>query len=207
MSRRVSAAGRESRRRILRATLALAAERGYDGTTIGLVSKRCGLAASSIYWHFENKDRLLAEAMEFGFHEWHESMTTVSAKLAGQPFEVAARERIRLAARAVQSRPDFWQLGLQLCLQSRPDAPSARQRFFVIHRQIVETLVAWWAQALPPELAGQEVAERLGRYHVLLIDGLYVAQAADRACDLPALAERLAAGLIATLRSRQGHLE
>ena len=52
--------GDESRQAILDATLALAAERGYDGTTVALVQKATGLPASSIYWHFGSKDALLA---------------------------------------------------------------------------------------------------------------------------------------------------
>ena len=55
--------GEEFRRRILEATLAIAAERGYDGTSLGLVTERAGLPASSVYWHFGSKDELLAEAV------------------------------------------------------------------------------------------------------------------------------------------------
>ena len=51
--------GQESRQRILDAALAIAAERGYDGTTVALVCERAGLPASSVYWQFRNKDELL----------------------------------------------------------------------------------------------------------------------------------------------------
>ncbi|MET0197604.1 MAG: helix-turn-helix domain-containing protein, partial [Rhodococcus fascians] len=49
--RRKRADGELSRERILDAATEIAAERGYEGTSIGLVSKKCGLPASSIYWH------------------------------------------------------------------------------------------------------------------------------------------------------------
>jgi hypothetical protein len=52
--------GVESQQAILDATMAIAAERGYERTTIALVSERSGLPASSIYWHFRNKDELLS---------------------------------------------------------------------------------------------------------------------------------------------------
>ena len=52
--------GDESRQAILEATLSIAAERGYDGTTVALVQEATGLPASSIYWHFGSKDQLLA---------------------------------------------------------------------------------------------------------------------------------------------------
>jgi AcrR family transcriptional regulator len=51
--------GAESRRRIIDAASSLMAERGFAGTSISEVSRRSGLPASSIYWHFESKEGLL----------------------------------------------------------------------------------------------------------------------------------------------------
>lgn len=48
--RRKRADGELSRERILDAATEIAAERGYEGTSIALVSDKCGLPASSIYW-------------------------------------------------------------------------------------------------------------------------------------------------------------
>src|SRR5690349_24248630 len=62
--------GELSRTRILDAAAEIAAERGYEGTSIGLVSKKCGLPASSIYWHFKDKDDLLAAVIERSFGRW-----------------------------------------------------------------------------------------------------------------------------------------
>lgn len=53
--RRKRADGEMSRERILDAATEIAAERGYEATSIGLVSAKCGLPASSIYWHFKTK--------------------------------------------------------------------------------------------------------------------------------------------------------
>ncbi len=68
--RRKRADGELSRERILDAATEIAAERGYEGTSIGLVSKKCGLPASSIYWHFKDKDDLIAAVIERSFGEW-----------------------------------------------------------------------------------------------------------------------------------------
>jgi AcrR family transcriptional regulator len=62
--------GDQSRQRILEATLDIAAERGYDGTTVSLVTERTGMPASSVYWHFTNKDELLAETLEYSYDQW-----------------------------------------------------------------------------------------------------------------------------------------
>src|SRR5262245_56436999 len=68
--RRKRADGELSRERILDAATEIAAERGYEGTSIGLVSKKCGLPASSIYWHFKDKDDLIAAVIERSFGQW-----------------------------------------------------------------------------------------------------------------------------------------
>src|SRR5277367_3441467 len=68
--RRKRADGELSRERILDAATEIAAERGYEGTSIALVSAKCGLPASSIYWHFKNKDDLIAAVIEHSFADW-----------------------------------------------------------------------------------------------------------------------------------------
>src|ERR1700739_3414898 len=68
--RRKRADGELSRERILDAATEIAAERGYEGTSIALVSAKCGLPASSIYWHFEDKDDLIAAVIERSFGTW-----------------------------------------------------------------------------------------------------------------------------------------
>src|SRR6201999_3405085 len=68
--RRSRADGELSRSRILDAATEIAAERGYEGTSIALVSKKCGLPASSIYWHFTDKDDLIAAVIERSFASW-----------------------------------------------------------------------------------------------------------------------------------------
>ena len=40
------------------------------GTSIALVSAKCGLPASSIYWHFKDKDDLIAAVIERSFAQW-----------------------------------------------------------------------------------------------------------------------------------------
>ena len=70
--RRKRANGEASRERILDAAAEIAGERGYEGTSINLVSERSGLPASSIYWHFTNKDELVAAVIDRSFHTWVE---------------------------------------------------------------------------------------------------------------------------------------
>lgn len=69
-TRKKRANGVESRQRILDAAVEIAGERGYEGTSIAAVSAKCGLPASSIYWHFKDKDDLIAAVIERSFDTW-----------------------------------------------------------------------------------------------------------------------------------------
>ena len=66
-ARRRRADGDVSRAKILAAASEIAAERGYEGTSIRAVSAKCGLPASSICWHFKDKDDLLCAVIERSF--------------------------------------------------------------------------------------------------------------------------------------------
>jgi AcrR family transcriptional regulator len=93
------AQGEASRRTILEATLRIAGERGYVGTTLAQVTKASGLPASSVYWHFHNKDELLADALEHGFRLAAPRRGT--GRRAGQPLPSARR-----GARVLADGPD-----------------------------------------------------------------------------------------------------
>ena len=62
--------GRETRERILDATIEIAAERGYDGTTMSATAKRVELLVSSTYWHFTDNDDLIAAVILPSFEAW-----------------------------------------------------------------------------------------------------------------------------------------
>jgi AcrR family transcriptional regulator len=66
--------GLESRRRILDGASSPMAERGFAGTSISEVSKRSGLPASSIYWHFTSKEGLLGAVVEEGAQGWFDEL-------------------------------------------------------------------------------------------------------------------------------------
>ena len=112
--RRRRADGEESRRRILDAAAEIAGERGYEGTSIATVSARSGLPASSIYWHFQDKDALIAAVIERSFERWLAAMSLPGPE-AGSPRErmtamaVARGEgaagRPRLPAPGTDARP------------------------------------------------------------------------------------------------------
>src|SRR5271155_3354520 len=162
--------GEASRSRILDAATEIAAERGYEGTSIPLVSAKCGLPASSIYWHFKNKDDLIAAVIERSFADWLKAWQV--------PDEGTARDRlVGLAmqiAKALLDSPDFIRLGLMLALERRPVEPRARAMFLQARAQTYDEL-AKTMRGFTPELTEAQV-HQLVTYAIAGADGLFIAK-------------------------------
>lgn len=202
--------GERSRHRILEATLALAAERGYDGTSVALVTEATGLPASSVYWHFTNKDELLAEALEYSYRHWRESAPAWSSEMDradGETGDLNARihRRLHRAAAAISDSPEFWRLGLMLALERRVVEPAARRRFLQVRDETRNGVAEWWRQVLAPLRCDDETVGRLARFHLSVMDGLYVGMRADRGWDRDRLIDIIASGMHAhALRAGAG---
>jgi 2-oxo-3-hexenedioate decarboxylase/2-keto-4-pentenoate hydratase len=122
--------GEESRAKILDAARQIVAVRGYDGTSMAEISRRCGLPSSSLYWHFSDKDDLMSHVIWDSFRTWN------SIWDLPEDLDILIRlpqifEDVRLALR---DSPEFLRLGLQLALQQRTDDPRAR-RMYLEHRK------------------------------------------------------------------------
>lgn len=181
-TRRTRANGDASRARILDAATEIAGERGYEGTSIKLVSARCGLPASSIYWHFTNKDMLIAAVIERSYSQWADAWHLPE----GGDIETRVAEMISRVGKALSDSPDFLRLGLMLALERRPVEPDARAMFLRVRsearRRIRDT-----ALELLPELGGAS-AEQLATYAMAGADGVFIAREIDGdAVDVGAL--------------------
>src|SRR5689334_6284385 len=182
--RRPRADGALSRARILDAATEIAAERGYEGTSIGAVSARCGLPASSIYWHFKDKDDLLAAVIERSFGTWLDAWHFPDG---GPPAERLAAAAAQIAKALIDS-PDFIRLGLMLALERRPVEPRARAMFIEVRDQAFRILAAG-IRELVPGLTHMHV-DQVATYAIAGADGLFIAkEIAGDSVDLIALFE------------------
>ena len=193
LNRRKRADGELSRERILEAATEIAAERGYEGASIALVSKKCGLPASSIYWHFKDKDDLIAAVIERSFAGWRAAWQV--------PVEGTARDRlVGLAmqiAKALLDSPDFIRLGLMLALERRPVEPRARAMFIQSRVQTYNELTNALG-GFTPGLTDAQI-HQLVTYAIAGADGLFVAkEIGGDAVDLIALFELHAQALYDT---------
>jgi AcrR family transcriptional regulator len=172
---RKRAHGEESRERILEAARQIAGERGYDGTSIALVSERSGLPASSIYWHFRDKDHLIAAVIERSFNHWLASMGTWIPPKTGATRAERFTAGLRLTAKALTEAPDFLRLGLMLSLERRPEEASARTLFLQVREQSYKQMVASYATFFAGELDAADV-RKLATLTMAAADGLFIAR-------------------------------
>jgi len=178
--------GDASRLRILKAAAEIAAECGYEGTTISRVTKRSGLPASSLYWFFRDKDHLLAEVIRHSFEQW----------IARQPSWDADRDADvevgdglrRILARSVRSlaeAPDFLRIGHMLLLESREVEPEARGFFLQVRADVEDSMAAWFASELGRPLVKRapELPRNLARIVLASTDGMFLAYQIHDAWD------------------------
>lgn len=176
--------GEASRRRILDAAVEIAGERGYEGTTMSLVRERCGLPSSSIYWHFKNKDDLLAAVIERSFATMLETIDLPEGDDAAERGTTFALH----VAKALLESPDFLRLGLMLALEKRPEEPCARRKFLEV-RHIAFARVADHLHALAPT-ADAAAVRLVATYALAGVDGLFIArEIGGDSVDLVALFE------------------
>jgi AcrR family transcriptional regulator len=202
--RRKRAHGEESRKRILDAAAEIAGERGYEGTSIALVSERSGLPASSIYWHFEDKDELIAAVIERTFNRWLEGMRVWAPPKPGTSREEQFSAALRRTARALTEAPHFLRLGLMLSLERRPEEATARKMFLQVREQAYQGIVTAYEAFFAGELDARGVRS-LATLAMAAADGLFIAHEIDEEVDLEELFELVAAAILgaaAHLRSR-----
>ncbi|MEY9841390.1 TetR/AcrR family transcriptional regulator [Streptacidiphilus sp. EB103A] len=178
--------GVESRQRILDAAVEIAGERGYEGTSIAAVSAKCGLPASSIYWHFKDKDDLIAAVIERSFESWLAAVE-LPGEETGTPLERVTAMAANVA-RSLVDAPDFLRLGLMLALERRPTEPRGRTVFLQV-RDIARHKITEMIGILAPDL-DENTLEILASYTVAGADGLFIQrEIGGDAVDLVALFE------------------
>lgn len=169
-ARRTRTNGEQSRERILDAATEVATERGYDGTTISLVSKKSGLPPTSIYWHFADKDDLIAAVIERSFTRWLAALDLPG----GDALEGRVKEIGPQVAKALLDAPDFIRLGLMLALERRPVEPRAREMFLQVRDDAFRRF-SDIVRGLAPDLDDDGV-RLITTYAIAGADGLFIAK-------------------------------
>lgn len=195
-ARKRRANGDESRQKILDAASEIASERGYEGTSISLVSERSGLPASSIYWHFRDKDGLIAAVIERSFGQWLAGVVPLGDVPDDVAPEVALGGVMQRTAKALLESGDFLRLGLMLALERRPEEPAARRMFLQVRGDAYERIVTLY-RALFSDLDDASLRQ-LATFTMAVADGLFIAREIDGdAVDMIEQFDALAAAVLA----------
>lgn len=174
----------DTKRRILDATLELAGERGYDGTTIAQVIQRSGVSSGAVTWHFPTKESLFVALIEDSFSRWIEGFRRhVGPHADPRPGDRSSR------LDHLGYNGAFWRLGLLLALERRMSDSAARQRFLSIRKEVVRIQAEAWAPELGEEVIRRDptAPERVARFAMALADGYLVAFTAEEPIDLDEL--------------------
>lgn len=189
-ARRKNIQGEESRRRILDTARAIAAERGYEATSIALVCEACGLPASSIYWHFRDKDGLFAAIIEDSFADWTEAMRLSPARRKGETRQQFLERQLQLTGQALAASPDFLRLGLMLSLERRPTELTARKAFLRVRAKAIDNAADSYQTLFG---IGRPHALALARSVMIADDGIFIMREIEGPAFDVAEAFRLAA--------------
>jgi AcrR family transcriptional regulator len=142
------------------------------------------LPASSIYWHFKDKDDLIAAVIERSFGTWITAWDLPKDGTTEQKFVGIATQ----TAKALLDSPDFIRLGLMLALERRPEEPRARTMFIQVRAEAYLQLTENFREFMPG-LTDAEVRQ-LATYAMAGADGLFIAkEIGGDAIDLVALFE------------------
>ena len=180
--------GAESRTAILDAAEALMARRGFIGTSISALQAECGLPASSIYWHFESKDGVLAAVMERGANNFFAHVDSIRI-----PPGTLGRDRLRAqlagASVAIEQHTDFLRLFVLLMLTGK--ALKAVQKVRTEGRSRLHYLLA---SAYPKRdgSANGSLADELADVLLAMFDGVFLAIQNDPRLRYAQLLEQVA---------------
>ena len=139
---------------LIRAALALIAQKGAAGVTFAEAARWAGVSPAAPYRHFRDRDELLADVARRGFEQFEAALA--GAWGSGRPDVFTAFDRIGKAhLQFARSEPAYYYAMFEagILLESSPELREAGERSFSVLRQATEQLVATMpAQSRPPVL-------------------------------------------------------
>ena len=177
-------------------------EHGYAATGISAISKRSGLPTSSIYWHFESKQGLLAAVMERSALRWIADLERAQDP-PGNPAERLGRLLIRGFSTLEERPPEFLRLAILLSLE-RSDDPKLVESLRRVRerssRILVSALEAVFAEA--GAARARQVADECAHFALAFCEGCFIGHQIDpESFDFETLASQLHVALLAIVRN------
>jgi AcrR family transcriptional regulator len=139
---------------LIRAALALIAQKGPAGFTFAEAARWAGVSPAAPYRHFSDRDELLANVARRGFEQFETALK--SAWNSGRPDVFKAFESVGKAyLHFARSEPAYYSAMFEagIPVESNPELREAGERCFAVLRQATEQLIATMpARNRPPVL-------------------------------------------------------
>lgn len=133
----------QSRRALLQAARVVLKESGYQGLSARQVSARAGLAQSSFYDHFRDKEALVQTLADEIFLPLRRQLRVLRGTVEQVPWEARMELMIVFLCQYVQEEQDMTQLIFQeLDHPGSPVGDVARQIFEILHADLREDMQA-----------------------------------------------------------------
>ena len=160
---------RGARERILQAAVRRIAREGIDGVRIARIAMDAGVSSSLVHYHFDSREALLAEALEYSYHHAADARIDTDEPASGSR---AARLQTMID-QCLPTTPALeqdWVLWVELWLRAVRH-PELRP----VAEELYARLIAWFANEIEAGVSSgefarcdpQEVADRT----VALLDG------------------------------------
>lgn len=184
--------------RIVRATMAVVAEKGYQATTTADIAHAAGVSLSTLYAHFDGK----ADAFDAALYGGRVQLLAASlpAHRRGRDWETSICNGIRAALTFLEAEPELTRLITTAVYTAGPEALERREQSLDIGRRLIERGVDLYAPEMKPiwsealidilyAMVGDHVRERgtdglqtLAPLAIYLVLSPFVG--AERACEL-----------------------
>jgi AcrR family transcriptional regulator len=135
-----------SRERILQAATEVFSTRGYAGAGVDRVAERSGIAKTAIYYHFGNKEGLLAAVLERAATQWIEGIRNASRQ-GGEPLDRLDRALAGMRA-MLEERPWIYKLFQILALEVADEKPEVRATLQGIVRKARDAITGGMRESL-----------------------------------------------------------
>lgn len=173
----------------------LVAQRGYEGATFSQICAAAGVARSSIYWKYEDKDALIKDAFVGPYLEMKGELDSLPDAREAGIAETLARELVATNGR-LHASPLVAAGGLLIAAQRRKPPTPAGHALIAGSRSSEQRLASWLHTTdLSDEINPTHVAWLFNRLRIGMVAGVALQDNALR------MSEAMVSGAIAQMRS------